>query len=207
MAIVDTFINWLTMHKELSYLILFLGMYFETLVFTSVFLPGEIFLYVGPILAGTGVLNMWFVILALYAGAVLGDSTSYEIGRRFGASLFKEGRLVFNLKNYKKGEEFFKRHGLKAIFLSRLLGPVSWITPFLSGTYEVPYRDFLKYNIPGIIVGVGQFIIVGYFFGDNYSKIIELVGRYTFSIISGVVLIFVIIWHLRKRKTKLQTSL
>jgi membrane-associated protein len=207
MGIVDTFMVWLTAHNELAYVIMFFGMYFETLVVTSVFLPGEIFLFAGPILAGTGVLNIWLVILSLCFGAMLGDSSSYEIGRRFGASFFKEGRPVFNPKNYQKGEAFFKKHGLKSIFLSRLLGPVSWITPFLAGTYEIPYKDFLKYNIPGIIVGVGQFIVVGYLFGDNSAKIIELVGRYTFGIISGVVLILIIIFYIRKSKKKPETQI
>jgi membrane-associated protein len=200
MALIDTFMAWLATHKELAYLILFLGMYFETLVITSVILPGEIFLLAGPVLAGIGALNPGLVILALYGGAVLGDSSSYEIGRRFGTSLFKEGRLIFNPKNYQKGEAFFKKHGLKSIFLSRLLGPVSWITPFLAGTYAIPYRKFLKYNLLGIFVGIGQFIVVGYFFANNYETIIKLVGRYTFFTIAIIISIFVIIWYVRKNK-------
>jgi membrane-associated protein len=207
MAIIDTFMVWLAMHNELAYVIIFLGMFFETLVFTSVFLPGEIFLLAGPVLAGTGALNIWLVIITLYGGALLGDSTSYEIGRKFGAFFFKDGRLVFNLKNYQKGEAFFKKHGLKSIFLSRLLGPVSWITPFLAGTYEIPYPKFLKYNLLGIFVGIGQFIIVGYFFGNNYEKIIGLVGQYTFITIATVVLIFVIIWYIRKKRKITQTQI
>jgi membrane-associated protein len=166
---------FLAVHVLLSYLVLFFGSYFETLIGVGFFIYGEIFFIPGALLAGAGVLNIWLVALSLIAGGVLGDSSSYFLGRRFGASLFKEHNKIFSHTNYQKGLEFFTKYGTKAVFFSRLLGPVSWITPFLAGTYKIPYTQFLGHNIAGVTVGIGQFLIVGYFFGSNYKTILSVI--------------------------------
>lgn len=164
---------YLSAHTLLSYLVLFFGSYFETLIGVGFFIYGELFFIPGAVLAGAGVLNIWIVSLALILGGVLGDTTSFFIGRRYGASFFNEHNKVFNLTNYRKGMEFFEKYGTKSIFFSRLLGPVSWITPFLAGVYKVSYRTYLPYNIAGVTVGIGQFLVLGYFFGANYRAVLS----------------------------------
>ncbi len=177
------FTDWLAVHRGIAYSVLFLGMFFETLIGTNIFIPGELFLLGGSILAGAGVLNIFLVAPVLYAGGALGDSVNHYLGRRIGASLFKEGRVVFSLKNYHRGEIFFKRHGTLAIFLARLIGPFNLITPFLSGVYRVPYRTFLLYNIAGVLVGVSEFIAAGYFFGRHSQVLLFVMHRYVFALI------------------------
>ena len=105
---------------------------------------------------------------------MLGDSSSSFIGRRSGnwlLSRLNNERLLFNKKNYQRGEAFFERHGPKAIFLARIGGPFSWVTPFLAGMHKVPPKTFYAYNIPGVIVGIGWFLIMGYFFANRYKTI------------------------------------
>jgi len=189
---------FLAAHTLLSYLILFLGSYFETLIGVGFFIYGEIFFIPGALLAGTGVLNIWMVAFVLIAGGVLGDSTSFLLGRHYGASIFKEENKVFNHTNYQKGLDFFAAHGTKAIFLSRLLGPVSWITPFLAGTYGVSYPAFLAYNIAGVTVGIGQFLVVGYFFGSNYDTILTIIKNDA-AVVGGITLLVLVAWYSIKR--------
>ena len=147
---------WFTEHTTLAYIVLFLGSYSETISGPGFFIYGELFFIPGALLAGSGVLNIWLVALATIGGGIAGDFTSYSLGRKYGESIFKEGNKVFTLANHAKGEEFFRKHGPKAIFLARLMGPLSWITPFLAGTYKIPKRIFFKYNIPGVCVGIGE---------------------------------------------------
>lgn len=190
--------SFLAAHVLLSYLVLFLGSYFETLIGVGFFIYGEIFFIPGAILAGTGVLNIWLVALVLIVGGVLGDSTSYVIGKRLGASIFKEHNKIFSLTNYKKGLDFFEKYGIKAIFFARLLGPASWVTPFLAGTYKVPYLKFLAYNIGGVTVGIGQFLIIGYFFSANYQAVLVVVTR-DGLIVGGITLVVLICYYIYKR--------
>ncbi len=176
---VGLFIAYLSVHTNLAYLILFLGSYFEAFVGPSFFIPGEVFLLSGSILAGSHVLNIWFVCGVLYGGAILGDSTSYWIGRYVGTSLFHEKNRFLSMKNYRKAEGFIDKYGHQAIFFARLIGPLNKIAPVAAGMFEIPFGTFLLYNIPGVIVGVGEFIVAGYFFGDRYELILLILERYS----------------------------
>lgn len=190
--------TFLAAHTLPSYTVLFLGSYFETLIGVGFFIYGEIFFIPGALLAGAGVLNIWIVALTLIAGGVLGDSSSFVLGRRWGTSIFKEHNKIFNHTNYQKGLDFFAKYGTKAVFFARLLGPVSWITPFLAGTYKVPYQKFILYNIAGVTVGIGQFLIIGYFFGANYQAALSVIKNDS-AIVGGITVLVVAVYYVIKR--------
>lgn len=194
----DNMNTFLAAHILLSYTVLFFGSYFETLIGVGFFISGEIFFIPGALLAGAGVLNIWIVATALIVGGVLGDSTSFMLGRRYGSSIFKEHNKIFNHTNYQKGLDFFAKYGTKAIFFARLLGPASWITPFLAGTYKVSYPKFLVYNIPGVTVGIGQFLVVGYFFGTSYDAILAVVKNDA-TVVGIVTVIVLAAYYIYKR--------
>ena len=187
---IDSLVVFLENHQTLAYIVFFFGSYFETLIGVGFFIYGEIFFISGALLAGAGVLNIWLVAPALIVGGVLGDSSSFVLGRRYGTSIFKEHNKIFNHTNYQKGLDFFAKYGTKAIFFSRLLGPVSWITPFLAGTYKVPYQKFLGYNVAGVTVGIGQFLITGYFFGANYQTFLTAMRQD--ALVVTIIAIFVL---------------
>ena len=187
-------------HRQLAYGILLLGTYIETVFPFSLFVYGEVFLLAGPVLAGISVLDIWIVSLVFYSGAIAGDTTSYFIGRRYGASFFTHfqhnrwlGKL-FSERNYAKGLDFFTKHGAWSIFLARLSGPFSWITPALAGIFQVPYRQFVLYNIPGVLLGIGEYIIIGYCFAGNYKTILHLLQKYT-GIALTCVVVLIFIWY------------
>ncbi|MFA6502926.1 MAG: DedA family protein [Candidatus Paceibacterota bacterium] len=185
-------------HALTSYLVLFFGSYFETLIGVGFFVYGEVFFIPAALLGGAGVLNIWIVAVVLVAGGVLGDSSSFWIGKRYGTSFFKEHNKIFNHTNYRKGMDFFATHGTKAIFLSRLLGPASWVTPFLAGVYKVPYASFLGYNIAGVTVGIGQFLIAGYFFSSQYDTILAMVKN-DIAVVGSVTLLVLVAYYVYTR--------
>ena len=195
---IDSLVVFLENHQTLAYIVFFFGSYFETLIGVGFFIYGEIFFISGALLAGAGVLNIWLVAFALIVGGILGDSTSFALGRRWGTSIFKEDNKIFNHTNYQKGLDFFAKYGTKAVFFARLLGPVSWITPFLAGTYKVPYPRFLGYNIAGVTVGIGQFLIIGYFFGSNFDAILSIIKQDAIIVV-GITLLVLAAYYVLKR--------
>src|SRR3990167_6637862 len=94
-------IAFLQTHSVLAYPVLFLGSYADTFIGIGFFIYGEIFFIAGSVLAGAGVLDIWLVALALYLGGILGNSSSYFIGLKYGASFFKKGRRIFCIENIK----------------------------------------------------------------------------------------------------------
>ena len=168
-------IAFLQTHSVLAYPVLFLGSYADTFIGIGFFIYGEIFFIAGSVLAGAGVLDIWLVALALYLGGILGDTSSYFIGLKYGASFFKKGRRIFSIENYEKGKKLFHKHGNKGVFLARFIGPLSWVTPFFAGVYKVPYRYFFYYNTAGVILAISQFLIIGYAFGANWQYILSVI--------------------------------
>ena len=198
------FIQFLSSHQGLSYLILFLGSFSETVIGLSFFVYGELFFLAGSILAGMGILNIWLVVLVLYAGGLFGDSASYFLGKKYGFHLYEyfEKKIFFknyiNQENYTKGVNFFKKYGGYSVFFARFLGPVSWITPFLAGIHRLNYKTFLKYDIPAVILGIGQFIVVGYLGGRHYKVLFNLISRYIFIILFVLISLAITYYLLKK---------
>lgn len=210
---VDTLLNFLSDHQPLTLGILFLASYFETVIISSFLIYGEIFFLAGAILAGIGTASLWQVSLVLYVGGILGDHSSYWIGRRYGQRFYTAMTSVFFLKryftekNYAQGEKFFVKFGGWSVFMGRFLGPVSWITPFLAGTFKLDYRKFTLFDFPAVILGIGQFIVVGYLFGKSYQTILNIVQQYLIIGIFVSLAVIGIIYYFRKLLQRFGLSL
>jgi membrane-associated protein len=183
----------LSEHNQLAYVVLFLGAFFETLIPFSLAVLGEVFFLSGALLAGMGALDLWAVIAVLYAGGILGDNASYWLGRYYGVSLFERlarwpgvGRFIHS-DNYQRGVDFFQRRGAIAVFIARLSGPLSWVMPAMAGIFRLNYPTFLRFNTLGVMIGIGQFILVGYFFGGQLESILAWLQQVNLSVVISIV--------------------
>ncbi len=184
----DTLIHnlqiFITAHTTLAYFILFFGAYFETVFPVSFLLHGEVFFLSGSILAGIGILNIWIVTVISLMGGILGDNTSFFLGRVLGKQFFEQVKRWWFIgkymseENFARAVDFFEKKGFYAVFVARLSGPLSWITPFLAGTFKMPAWAFFRYNAPGVMIGVGEFMIVGYVAGANYAAVLRIIQEY-----------------------------
>jgi membrane-associated protein len=190
----------LSHYRHTAYLVLFLGAFFETLIPFSLAILGEVFFLSGALLAGLGALNIWAVMLALYLGGILGDNASYWIGRRYGRGLFDslaQWPLVgglFRAENYERGMAFFQRCGAAAVFIARLSGPFSWVMPALAGAFHLNYGTFLRFNTLGVILGISQFILLGFFFGSHLDTVLDWFDRYGLPVTTTLVLSTMASW-------------
>ncbi|HRZ05982.1 MAG TPA: DedA family protein [Candidatus Competibacteraceae bacterium] len=109
-----------------------------------------------------GLLNFDALIVIVRIGEVLGDSISDELGRRLGhPALTRYGsRFGLNNAHIENAEAFFKRHGGKAVFLGRFVGFAQALVPFLVGSSQMPYRQFITYNALGSVLWV-PVVVVG----------------------------------------------
>lgn len=197
-------------YDYLIYIIMFLGSFIETIFPFSLIIPGEIFFYSGTILSLYGVINIYILFVIMVIGGILGDSTSYFIGNIYGRKLFKKENKFLNKKNLDKGEKIFEKYGDgKAVFLARFLGPLSWIIPFIAGINNMKYKNFLKFNIPAVILGIGQVIFIAYLIGlFGKTFFIDTIKNLTLINIIEIILILTILYFLIKiiiEKMKLRT--
>ncbi|WP_460063137.1 DedA family protein [Streptomyces sp. YKOK-I1] len=133
-------------------------------------LPGEIILVSAALLSSqhAGV-NPVVLGAVASAGAVIGDSIGYAIGRKGGRPLlawlgrkfpkhFGEGHIA-------TAERSFEKWGMWAVFFGRFIALLRIFAGPLAGVLHMPYWKFLIANVLGGIVWAGGTTAVIYYVG------------------------------------------
>lgn len=188
-------------YGTMTYLILFLVIFMETGLVITPFLPGDSLLFAAGALAAMGSFNLLFLYLLMAAAAILGDSVNYFIGDKLEKKIF-DGRSRFFKKEYlEQAEEFYQRHGGKAIVFARFVPIVRTFAPFVAGISKMHYGKFIFYNVIGGISWVTIFLIGGYAFG-NFPFVKENFHYAALMIVSiSVVPILIEVGKRRKKRS------
>jgi len=152
-------------YGTLTYALLFVTVFCETGLVVTPFLPGDSLLFAAGAVSALGSLHVAGVWSVLLAAAVLGDNTNYWIGRKIGARLAANSRIV-KPAHLERTHRFFERYGRSAIILARFVPIVRTFTPFVAGLGRMTYRVYLPYDILGGLLWVSFFVFGGYFFGN-----------------------------------------
>jgi len=173
--------------------------YGYVLVFIVVFLnnvgvplPGETILLGAGFILGKAAGSLWQPMVAGTVACFLGGICSFWMGRRLGnSSLDKIHWLHLTPKRVKWPDQFFKRHGAKAVFIARFIAlfpPV--VANMFAGMSKMPWRIFLFYNLTGSAVYTTSYILIGYFFGKKWKLLEAWLGPTAlYLILAGIALI------------------
>ena len=151
------------------YGILFLILFCETGLVVTPFLPGDSLLFVAGALASlpSNDINVHIMVALMVTAAILGDAINYAIGRVFGEKLFSNpDSKIFRRSYLDKTQQFYEKHGGKAIILARFVPIIRTFAPFVAGMGKMSYRHFAAYNVIGALVWVLLFTYAGYLFGN-----------------------------------------
>ncbi|TCO49197.1 membrane protein DedA with SNARE-associated domain [Kribbella antiqua] len=137
-------------------------------------LPGETTLIAAALLASQGDLKLEFVIGAAAAGAIIGDSVGYYIGRKAGRGLFERlGRRFhhFSEERIVRAEKYFHRYGVWTVFFGRFVALLRIFAGPMAGMLRMPYPQFLAANATGGIAWATTIGLVAFHIGDNADKL------------------------------------
>ena len=192
----DDLIQFIDRLGQWGYLVIFLGAMLESAAFLGLFVPGESLVLVAGFFAAQGLFDLDALILIVWIGATLGDSIGYEMGRRMGRpALARYGsRFGLNNERIERADNFFARHGGKAVFLGRFVGFARALVPFLAGSSRMPYRRFFTYNVIGAALWATAGVLLGYILGASWQSAERWIGRAS-AIVGGIVLfILILVW-------------
>ncbi len=133
-------------------------------------LPGEIVLIAAALLASQqGTINPVVLGACASAGAVLGDSTGYAIGRKGGRPLLAWlGRRFpkhFGPGHVATAERSFAKWGMWAVFFGRFVALLRIFAGPLAGVLHMRYWKFLIANLLGGVIWAGGTTAVIYYVG------------------------------------------
>ncbi|MEU7554665.1 DedA family protein [Streptomyces sp. NPDC044571] len=133
-------------------------------------LPGEIILVSSALLASqNGEIDPVVLGICASAGAIVGDSIGYAIGRRGGKPLLERlGRRFpkhFGPDHVAQAERSFEKWGMWAVFFGRFVALLRIFAGPLAGVLHMPYWRFLTANILGGILWAGGTTAVIYSIG------------------------------------------
>jgi membrane protein DedA with SNARE-associated domain/membrane-associated phospholipid phosphatase len=185
-----------------TYLVVGVLAFAETGAFLGFIAPGETAVIVGGLVAGQGRISLFVLIAIVWACAVLGDVTSYELGRRLGrAWLLRHGeRLKITEERLSQVEAFFEKRGGVTILVGRFIGFVRPISPFIAGASKMPFRRFLPYDVLAAGAWSTTFCVLGYVFWRSIDQLTTYVSRGLFAFGTLVVVIAGIVALIRLRR-------
>ncbi|WP_200300860.1 DedA family protein [Streptomyces adelaidensis] len=160
--------EWLETVPPLSiYLLVGLVIGLESL---GIPLPGEIILVSSALLASQhGEIDPFVLGACATAGAIIGDSIGYAIGRKGGrpllAKLTRRFPKHFSESNIAVAERSFDRWGMWAVFFGRFIALLRIFAGPLAGVLQMPYWRFLVANVLGGILWAGGTTAVIYYVG------------------------------------------
>ncbi|HZD88048.1 MAG TPA: DedA family protein [Gaiellaceae bacterium] len=162
----------------------FVGSYGLWVVFGVVFLevaglpfiPGETALIAAAALASQGHGSVvWDVVLAA-AAAVAGALFGYAVGHRYGRELL--GWWPWFERVTRTGvthsQEFFERHGARAVFLGRFVPVLRATLGWMAGVGRMPFGRFLVWNVAGAVAWACAIGLAAYYVG---AAVIDAVER------------------------------
>ena len=147
----------------------YLIVFAESGLLIGFFLPGDSLLFTAGFLSSPSqhFFDVWALVLGAWVAAVLGDNVGYEFGKRVGRQLFqKEKSFLFNPENLIKAQNFYEKHGGKAITYARFIPVVRTFVPIVAGIGNMDHKTFTVYNFLGGTAWVWSIVFAGYFLGN-----------------------------------------
>ncbi|MFE9423786.1 DedA family protein [Kitasatospora sp. NPDC006697] len=140
-------------------------------------LPGELALVAAGMVASKGTVNPVLVAICATAGAIIGDSIGYAIGRKGGKPLFEKlGRRFprhFGPDHVATAERSFERWGMWAVFFGRFIALLRIFAGPLAGALRMPYWRFLIANVLGGVIWAGGTTMAVYYVGKAVEKYLQ----------------------------------
>ena len=158
-------------------------------------IPSEIVVPLGGFLASKGYFSLSELVFVTSFANLIGSVLAYYFGTRMGW-IHRVGFLEDHLRLSKL---FFDRHGLKAVFIARMLPAVRTFISLPAGLAGVPFVEFAVLTFLGSIPWNFALGYAGFVLGSNW-ELVHVYGRYLTAV---VVLSMPVLYLLYRKYEKL----
>jgi membrane-associated protein len=154
--------------------LLLLVVFAETGLFFGFFLPGDSLLFVAGIYSAPLAaqifqsqnewLNLFIIFSFISAAGIIGNYVGYTIGKNVGPAMYDWKENMFFKKKYLiQAQEFYEKHGGRAIVIARFIPIVRTFAPIVAGIVRMEKKKFVYFNIVGSLAWVASMLCAGHF--------------------------------------------
>ncbi len=202
----DPLIAFVSAHPWLAYLTLFLAALLEAVPVVGALVPGSTIILALSALIPGGELELWGVLAAAIAGALVGDGSAFWAGHRSQ----REVLSAWPLRNYPhlvaQSEAFFRRWGALAVFFARFVPPIRAFVPVTAGALGMPPLQFYGVNVPAVLAWAFAHVLPGVLAVTALHEYAGLphhehVGKHLWMLaVAAASIVALGVWALRRRR-------
>ena len=159
----------------------------ETLPVLGALVPGTATIVAIAALVPSGAIPFLPLAFSAAVGAMVGDSLSYAIGRRYGRALLTSWPLRRHPALIAKAEEGVAKHGGKTLLVSRFTPGVRAIVPPLAGALGMPTSRFVPIIVAAGLIWAFAHVGLGLAIGAGLELLGAVAGRLAlFVLVAGL---------------------
>ncbi|WSN37053.1 DedA family protein [Streptomyces uncialis] len=177
-------------------------------------LPSELFLPLAGFTASQGRMSLAEALIWTTLGSVVGALALYGFGALLGRDRLR--RIIakiplMKVSDYDRTEEWFAKHGTKAVLFGRVLPIFRSLISIPAGVVRMPILTFVALTALGSAVWNTVLVMAGYSLGNNWHRVEGYAGIMERVVLGGVALgLVVFVWTrvsgLRKEKRARQVK-
>jgi membrane-associated protein len=200
-SFVENIVEWIEpAFLAAGYLIITAAVLMERSIFVGLIVPGDVILALGGVYASQDQMSLAWVIAIGIVAAIVGESIGYWLGRKYGMRLIRRLPLVRRLEGLlDRSEDYFRKHGGQTVAIGRYATAAGAFIPFTAGIARMPYRRFLLFDVPAIVVWAVAISVFGYVFGRNLVFIDKVISRFGYAVL-GLAVVFILAGFLWRRR-------
>ncbi len=171
------------------------------LIFPIAVFEGPIIIVISGFLVFLGYLNPIITYVVVVIADVIGDSLYYTIGRywRRWQWVKKYAKFVgYDEESETFLEHHFEHHKAKTFLLAKVSHGIGGAVQVAAGIAKVSFQDFLFYSFLGTMPKALILLLIGYYMGSSYVRIDNIFDYIAITVVTLVVITFLIYFILGK---------
>lgn len=167
-----------------GYWVIFFGVMLEN---GGVPVPGETILLFAGFLAYHGEINLVRAMATAAAGATIGDSLGFCLGRYGGPTFVAKyvRRFRFLGRQFDRARTIFLERGQWAVFVARFVTGLRIFSGILAGMFGMRYPRFLFFNFTGAVLWSLTIGSVGFLFGGSWPTLVHIIKEFHEIVLAG----------------------
>lgn len=192
-AWLESMIAWIGANPQAAGALIFLIAFCDALIVLGIVVPALPLLFAVGTLIGLGHVDGPYALVCAAAGAFVGDALSYWVGLRWGPALRQRWPFVRYPQLLDRGEQLFRRHGLKGIVIARFVGAVRPFVPAVAGMLQMPLKRYAPASAFAALSWAAVFLAPGWIFGTSYEAVAAVADRLALVLLA-LFLVLALIW-------------